>query len=212
MTITAEVLDDLWDFADPEGSEKRLRRAAESREDDVEREELLTQVARALGLQRRFADAEALLDSLTADAAEVRARRDLERGRIRNTAGDASSAEELFLAAAKTSAAAGLVFLQVDALHMLAIVDPGHAERWTGAALALLDGVDDPRTLRWRVSLHNNLGWTLLDRGEPGLALHSFQDSRDAALRWGTPQQVQWAEDAIAEARAALNSHRNDAR
>ena len=63
----------------------------------------------------------------------------------------------LFLAAADLAEGVD-AFLQVDALHMLAIADADHAAEWTARALAVLDGVTDPRTLRWRVSLHNNAG------------------------------------------------------
>lgn len=96
------------------------------------------------------------------------------------------------------------MFLRVDALHMLAIAEPDQAQEWTAAALEVLEGVDDARTLRWRVSLHNNAGWAHLDAGRFAEALTSFERSRDAATRWGTPQQVVWADEAIAEARAKL--------
>ena len=58
----------------------------------------------------------------------------LERGRLRNSAGDPAAAVPLFRAAAEGAASAGLVFLQVDALHMLAIADPAHAPRVDGAS------------------------------------------------------------------------------
>ena len=87
---------------------------------------------------------------------------------------------------------------------MLAIAEPDQAEQWTDAAFAALVGVDEPRTLRWRVSLHNNIGWRLFDEGRLAEAVTSFESARDAATRWGTPQQVQWADEALAEARAAL--------
>ncbi len=87
---------------------------------------------------------------------------------------------------------------------MLAIADADGSARWTAEALALLATTDDPRTLRWNVALHNNAGWTLFDAGLFAEALTEFEFAREAAIRWGTPQQVQWADEAIAEARAAL--------
>jgi hypothetical protein len=83
--ITQELLDELWDFGDPAGSERRLAsEAASQAHTDAERAELLTQQARALGLQERFDAARALLESLgqAADAA-VRTRVKLEVGRLR---------------------------------------------------------------------------------------------------------------------------------
>jgi hypothetical protein len=87
---------------------------------------------------------------------------------------------------------------------MLAIAEPDQAEEWTSASFRALDGVSDPRTLRWNVSLHNNAGWRLFDAGRVAEAIAQFEAARDAAARWGTPQQVQWADEALAEARAGL--------
>lgn len=204
MTLAQTRLDELWDFSDPAGSEARLREAAARETDAATRAELETQVARALGLQERFAEADAVLDAAAIEDAAVAARAALERGRVRNSAGDAEGAVAYFLAAADAASGSGLTFLQVDALHMLAIADADQAEEWTAAALAALDRVDDPRTLRWRVSLHNNAGWRLFDAGRLDEAVASFETARDAAARWGTPQQVQWADEALAEAREAL--------
>ncbi|HEY9306185.1 MAG TPA: hypothetical protein VIP82_00110 [Microbacterium sp.] len=204
MTLAQRRLDELWDFSDPAASEARLRDAAEQETDAAARAELQTQVARALGLQERFAEADAVLDAVAIEDAAVAARAALERGRVRNSAGDGQGAVPYFLAAVDAASGAGLTFLQVDALHMLAIADADQAEDWTSAALAALDGTDDPRTLRWRVSLHNNAGWRQFDAGRFGEAVTSFEAARDAATRWGTPQQVQWADEALAEARQAL--------
>lgn len=204
MTLAQTRLDDLWDFSDPAGSEVRLRAAAEDETDAATRAELETQVARALGLQERFDEADALLDAVAIEDSAVAARAALERGRVRNSAGDAEAAVPYFLAAADAASGDGLTFLQVDALHMLAIAEPDQAGEWTSAALRALDGVSDPRTLRWNVSLHNNTGWRLFDAGRVAEAIAEFETARDAATRWGTPQQVQWADEALAEARAGL--------
>ncbi|MEV4689347.1 hypothetical protein [Microbacterium sp. LWH3-1.2] len=204
MTLAQTRLDELWDFSDAAGSEARLRAAVEDETDAATRAELETQVARALGLQERFDQADAALDAVSIEDVAVAARAALERGRVRNSAGDPEAAVTCFLAAADAASGAGLTFLQVDALHMLAIAEPDQAEEWTAAALRALDGVDDPRALRWNVSLHNNAGWRLLDARRVDEAIAEFEAARDAATRWGTPQQVQWADEALAEARAVL--------
>lgn len=204
MPLAQTRIDELWDFSDPAASEARLRAAVDSEPDAATRAELETQVARALGLQGRFDEADAVLDAVDIEDAAVAARASLERGRVRNSAGDAGAATAYLLAAADAASAADLAFLHVDALHMLAIAEPDQADAWTAAALTVLDGVDDPRTLRWRVSLHNNTGWRLFDAGRFREAETAFERARDAAIRWGTPQQVAWADEALAEARAAL--------
>lgn len=202
MTLAQARLDELWDFSDAADSEARLRAAAEAETDASTRAELQTQVARALGLQSRYDEADAVLDSVAIEDAAVAARAALERGRVRNSSGDPGGAVPYFLAAVDAASAAGLTFLQVDALHMLAVAEPDQADQWTAAGFAALDDVDDPRTLRWRVSLHNNAGWRLFDEGRIDEAVTSFEAARDAATRWGTPQQVQWADEALAEVRA----------
>ncbi|MBD3940242.1 hypothetical protein IF188_00830 [Microbacterium sp. NEAU-LLC] len=204
MTLSQQLLDELWDFADPVASEARLRRAAGEAVDAGGRAELQTQVARALGLQVRFDEADAVLDAVSIEDSAVAARAALERGRVRNSAGDPQAAIPYFTAALDAASPPELVFVRVDALHMLAIADADQADEWTGAALAALETVDDPRTLRWRVALHNNTGWRHLDAGRVADAVTSFEAARDAAVRWGTPQQVQWADEALVEARFRL--------
>ncbi|MGU3644991.1 hypothetical protein ACLBXX_08475 [Microbacterium sp. C23T] len=204
MTLAQTRLDELWDFSDAAGSEARLRGAAAVETDAAARAEIETQVARALGLQERFDEADAVLDAVAIEDAAVAARAALERGRVRNSGGDPEAALPYFLAAVDAASGAGLTFLQVDALHMLAIAEPDQAEEWTSAALGALEGATDPRTLRWNVSLHNNAGWRLFDAGRVEGAITEFEAARDAATRWGTPQQVQWADEALAEAREAL--------
>lgn len=212
MAIAQVRLDELWDFSDPVASEVRLRAAAAAAT-GADRPELLTQAARALGLQGLFPAADALLDDVLEGpfgrVPVVQTRCALERGRLRNSAGDAPAAIPLLRAAARTAAARTAAathdaFLQVDALHMLAIADRPHADEWTDAALAALDDVTDARTLRWRVSLLNNRGWTRFDGGLFAEALASFAASREAAIHWGTPEQIGWADEAIATTRAAL--------
>ena len=64
MAIAQSLLDDLWDFSDPAKSERRLRAAAAVAVDAGARAELDTQVARSLGLQERYDEADAVLDGI----------------------------------------------------------------------------------------------------------------------------------------------------
>jgi tetratricopeptide (TPR) repeat protein len=215
MPLRQDELDALWDFGDPVASEHRFHEAALAEPDAIRRDELLTQVARALGLQDRFAEADAQLDAL-GSASEVAARDPavcarvaLERGRCRNSAGDVAAAVPLFEEAAAIASDAGLRFLHVDALHMLAITsgpDAAAAEGWTDRALALLVDEPDPRTRRWAVSLHNNLGWARFDAHDLDGAMTEFEAALEAARRDGTQQQVEWAREAIAECRTAMTA------
>lgn len=203
MTLEQTVLDSLWDFADPAASETRLRAAFDAATEPVERRELRTQVARALGMQGRFTEAHGVLDALDLDEPVVAVRVALERGRLHNSAGAPVEAAWHFRRAAALATENGLAFLRIDALHMLGIAEPEHADDHTAVALRELAEIDDPRILRWLVSLHNNLGWARFDAGDAAGALEAFEAAMDAAVAYGTQQQVAWAEEAIAEARAA---------
>jgi tetratricopeptide (TPR) repeat protein len=195
--LEQSALDALWDFDDPAGSELRMLQAARSRErTPEERAELETQRARALGLQGRFDEADAVLDRIDHDSPAVATRVLLERGRLRNSSGRPSEAIPLITGAAGIAARAGLVFLEVDALHMLAIVDADQAEHWTREGLAALERAGDDRTRRWAVALHNNLGWARHDANRLDEALEEFARARDAAGRFGGEEQrffTRWA-------------------
>ncbi len=128
-------LDELWDFSDPRASEGRFRES-----DDPE---LRTQLARALGLQGRFEEAHLVLDE-----AEVPIRTAIERGRLFNSAGDRSNAVPLFEQAVREANSAHQDFLEIDALHMLAIADTDRVEEHTAAALAIVERAGDVRTKR----------------------------------------------------------------
>lgn len=204
MAIEQSVLDQLWDFADPAASGERFTTAAANAAGD-DAAEFATQLARCLGLQGRFTEADRVLDGVAGEASgPALVRGALERGRVRNSAGDPEAALPLFARAADLARAHELTFLLIDALHMLAIVDQPRAASWTAEALALVDASQDPRTKRWAVALHNNEGWRHFDQGRLDEALEAFEAAHHAAVRWGTELQVTWAGEAVEECRAAL--------
>jgi tetratricopeptide (TPR) repeat protein len=203
--ITQELLDELWNFGDPAGSERRFAaEAASQAHTDAERAELLTQQARALGLQERFAAGRALLETLgqVADAA-VRTRIRLETGRLLNSAGNADEAVTEFDDAAALAQSSGLLFLAIDALHMLAITDKARFREWTAQAIDRAQGAPDDRTRRWLVSLYNNLGCSYSEAGDLDQALAAFLRAQEWAERVGTEQQRVWAREAVDECAAA---------
>ncbi|GAA4159681.1 hypothetical protein GCM10022286_14480 [Gryllotalpicola daejeonensis] len=204
--ITQDLLDALWDFDDPVGSEERFAiAAADARYTSAERSELATQRARALGLQQRFDEAHEVLDGLgTGSDPAVEIRIALERGRLFNSAGQPAQASAAFRNALALAHASGQRFLELDALHMLAIVDRARSDEWTQRAIELAEITADARTKRWLVSLHNNRGWSRFDAGELEAALESFRASACWAAELGTAQQRTWAAEAIAECEAAI--------
>jgi tetratricopeptide (TPR) repeat protein len=200
------ILDELWLFDDPAESEARFRVELEQGGpwDDTERAELSTQLARSIGLQGRFDEAAALLIDLEDPAPVVGVRVLLESGRIMNSSGHPDVAVKLFRQAAEAAAHADLPFLEIDAIHMLAIVDSAGAEDWTARAATLAELSPDDRTKRWLVSLHSNLGWFRLEAGDPAAALESFTEAAQWADLVGTDDQRQWAQEAIAECTTVL--------
>lgn len=196
--LSQQTLDRLWNFDDPALSESRFRAAAaDPAYDDDERAEFATQLGRAIGLQGRYEEADALLDSIDGDEPTVAVRVLLERGRVLNSGGHAEMAVPLFEQAAELADHLGEEFLAVDALHMLAIADIAHAETWTRSALEYASTAHDARTRRWMVTLHNNLGWSLHEDGRCTEAMVEFQLAEQWAERVGTPQQQERAREAI---------------
>ena len=197
MTIDQVTLDELWDFSDAAGSEVRLRAAGDN-------PELQTQVARALGLQGRFDEARELLDSIVDAAPATRARVALERGRLANSAGNHDAAVPLFAAAEALASAADLEFLEIDAIHMLAIADTARSREHAARGLDRVSFAETDRTRRWGVSLHNNLGWTLHDAGDNAGALAEFEQALADAIQFGTAEQEFFSRWAIARTYRSL--------
>lgn len=197
--INQQQLDSLWDFGDGAASEARLRAAADAAT-GAARDEYVTQVGRSLGLQGRFDDAHAMLDAISSDDGAVSARIALERGRLENSSGHPDRAVRHFRQAVELAELHGLTFLQIDALHMLAIADVDDESEWTRQAVTLADASSDERTRRWLISLHNNHGWTLYDAGDRDGAIAEFELTLALAEAIGTPNQQQYAREALAQA------------
>jgi tetratricopeptide (TPR) repeat protein len=200
MTTTADI-DRLWNFGDPPGSEAAFKSALESA-DPLIAQELTTQIARAQGLQDRFAKAFATLDGIAGQVTgRQRVRYLLERGRLLNSSGSPEGSIPLFLAAVNEAEACGEIGLEIDALHMLAIVaSEEEQEGWTLAAINRAAGSDDPGVQKWLGSLLHNLGWTYHDAARYQLALDTFEHSLAWHLAHGTPDTIRIARWSIGRA------------
>ena len=183
----------LWDFDDPEASEQRFRAEAEAA-DPEDRLVLMTQVARALGLQEKYDEGHAVLDDLSPTDDEVAVRIALERGRLFRSAGDPEQARPLFEVAAQSASATGLEALHVDALHMLALVaDPAEQIAVNERALAVARSSTDRQARNWDASLLNNIGMTHAEAGDFEAALASFEEALAARERIGEPARTRVA-------------------
>ena len=181
----------LWDFSNPALSEERFRAALDGADSDM-RLILHTQIARTFGLRREFERARQELAAISADVAsggpEVQARYHLELGRSYASATHppdlqtdetASRAREQFHRAWDVAKAGGLDNLVIDAVHMLAFVDPAPADqvKWAETALAVAVSSAQPDARRWEAPLRHNLGYGLHQMGRYDEALQQFEAS-----------------------------------
>jgi len=206
-------LDRAWDFDDPAESQARfIAELAALPPGSAARLELLTQLARAQGLQRNFDTAQVTLDAveraLPGCPERVVVRYLLERGRVFNSSQQAAKAVPLFRDALAHARAAGEDFLAIDAAHMLGIAAPA-AQRldWDLEAVAMTEKTRDPRAKRWLASLYNNIGWVYHDRGEYATALVYFEKAVPAWEARGNPRSVLIARWAVARAYRSLGRY-----
>lgn len=202
----------LWNFADPAASEALFReRLAGAGVDDAL--SLQTQIARSYSLRGRFDEAHHLLDSmqpeLAAAGAEPRVRWLLERGRTFRSSRQLDRAKPLFAQAVDAAGAAGLDELTIDAMHMMALVEPASAEqmRWNLRALALAESSIDANARSWKASLANNIGMTLHDEGKFDQALLGFRSAVDAREPMGNAANTRAAHWMVAWTLRSLKRH-----
>jgi tetratricopeptide (TPR) repeat protein len=175
----------VWDFRDPAGSERKFRELLEQYPSNTEfHVEVLTQIARTHSLRRQFSEADVILDDveglLRAEMHRARVRWFLERGRVRNSAGDRAAALPLFEMAYKIAMEHQLAFLAVDAAHMIAIAhpdSPGQLE-WGLRTIALVESSGDESIQSWLGPLYNNAGWTFHDRGDLKKSLEFLEKAK----------------------------------
>ena len=180
--------DALWDYRHPDVTEQTFRKlipAAKESGNVSYYAQLLTQIARTEGLQRRFEDAHRTLDSahvlLTDKLPVAEIRYLLERGRVYNSSGSIALARPLFVEAWEKSRDAGEDFYAIDAAHMMAIVEPPDKQlAWAERAIATAETSESERARSWLTSLYNNTGWTYHDLGKYEQALDMFEK----ALSW----------------------------
>jgi tetratricopeptide (TPR) repeat protein len=196
----ADRLRALWDFDDLDASEERFRAALRHETSDRGRADVLTQLARVEGLRERFAEGDRLLDEAAALSATPVV--DLERGRLRRSAGDPQAALPLFEAAYASALEAGEDFLAADAAHMAALVSPDPRE-WTERGVELAQRSE--QAAYWLGPLLNNLGWAQYEAGEYGDALASFSQALAARERDpDRPYEIEIARYAVAKTLLAL--------
>ena len=203
----------LWDYNDPACTESKLRAVlakAVASDDRGYHAELLTQIARAQGLQRQFDEAHATLDRADAmigsDMRRAKVRLLVERGRVFNSSGSADKAKPLFVEAWELASGEGIDGLAVDAAHMVATVEVREEGlKWNHKALDLANSSSDPDAQRWTGSLCNNIGWSHHSNGEYDKALIYFEQALQHRRAQGKADDIRIARWCIARCLRSLN-------
>jgi len=188
-------IDGLWDYHDPAGSERRFRELLPRARDDASASylaELMTQIARAICLQRAYERAHCVLDEARAfvDAsARAKIRYLLERGRIHNDTGRTTDALEHFRDAWRLAEQADEHVLAADALHMIAYVTDGEESlQWHEIAIDFCKSRTEERFERWLCTLHMNAADKCSKLGAYDRAIENAGNCLDVATR------LQWTE------------------
>jgi len=194
----APEFDVLWNYDDPAGTETRFRemlpKARESSNEGYAAE-LLTQIARAQGLQQKFAEAHATLDEVDAllqpEMKSAKVRSLLERGRVLNSSRNAEESIPFFTRALLLAQEGGFENYAVDAAHMLGIAAKGKESlRWNEEAIRLAESAKEPRAKRWLGPLYNNTGWTYFDMGQYAEAMKLFERDIEFRKRRGSNVEI----------------------
>ncbi len=171
----------LWDYDQPDQTETKFREILlQFPEDDSAFLELLTQIARAQGLQRKFDQAHQTLDQVERRLREVPSRAKvrylLERGRVFNSSGKPEEACPFFEQALEMAKGLKEDFYAVDALHMLAITaSPDQRLTLNLQAIELAESSQQEKARNWLGSLYNNTGWAYYDLNDYAAALRVFE-------------------------------------
>jgi len=193
--------DELWDYNNPRETEARFRALlphARESGDVSYLAQLLTQIARAQGLQGKFKAAHATLDEvqglLRDDHHVARIRYLLERGRVFNSLQRSTQAREFLHQAWDLARQKGEDYHAVDAAHMMGIVEPPDRQlEWSQRALYLATRSTDPRAREWLGPLYNNIGWTYHDLRRYDEALIHFRKGLEWRQRQKQPRETRIA-------------------
>jgi len=181
----------LWNFDDPRESQSQFESLAKETEEINDKAILLTQVARALGLQGEFKSGFNLLDSITSNSPEVHAFIHIERGRLYRSSGELSKAGPEFETAAVIAKANQMEELHIDALHMIALVLPQEEQiSFTLKAIEIAKASRDTAARNWVASLLNNLGVAYSDLGNWSEALKCFEEALAERIAMGDQSRI----------------------
>src|SRR5438309_12015388 len=200
--------DSLWDYDHPGATERKFREllppAAQDSRDLAYLAQLLTQIARTEGLQRKFQDAHKTLDrvrkALDKTDDRTRVRYLLERGRVFNSSSKQDDARPLFLEALDLAVKSKDDSYAVDAAHMMAIVETAEKQlQWNLKALDLAENSAEEKARKWRGSIYNNLGWTYFEQQQYEESLLMFEKALEFQQQQSDPSRIMIAKWCVAK-------------
>ncbi len=212
-TISLENFDDAWSLGYPEKVEEKLKELlpqAQSLENKSIYLQILSQIALAQAVQKKFNEAHATLDQaesmLTPEYDLAKARILLERGRTYQQAENIDKALKYFEKSYELSAAHNFDFHTINAAHMIAIVvkDPMAKINWNQEAIDRALKTNAVRAQAWLGSLYNNLGQNYLSINQFDRALDAFQKALKYRQKEGYKPNILVAKWAIARTLRSL--------
>ncbi len=200
----ADKLYSAWNYSKPAETEVRFREFLAEATSPAEQAEIRTQLARSVGLQRRFDEAHEILNQadaqITNDMPVVKVRALLERGRVYNSSGNAEQAREYFLNAFEAGKQCNHDDYTVDAAHMMGIITKAEESlQWNELAISIAQNTEQEMAKRWLASLLNNTGWTYFSMGNYTRALELFKDALEFRRKQNNIVEIHIAQWCVAK-------------
>ena len=226
-SMKLENFDELWSLGDPVAIEKRfidLLPQAESLKNKSIYLQLLSQIALAQALQKKFDDAHAILNKaeklLTPEYVIAQIRILLERGRVFQQSGIYQQPEkslkqknlfkkarDLFEQSYKLSVQHRFDYHTINAAHMIAIIAEKAEDKikWNELAIEHVKKTKDQRAGDWIGALYNNLGQNYFETKQLQKALAMFESALKIREKEGHKSNIRIAKWAVARTLRVLN-------
>src|SRR5438132_2027549 len=202
----APDLDGIWDFDHPGLTEKKFRELLPAAIDSLDISylaELLTQIARAEAMQRKFQEAQKTLDrvekALPKADQRVSVRYVLERGRVLSLSGKPREAQPRLREAFNLALMLKMDLHAIDAARMMAVAEPEKTVEWNMKALDLAEKWADEGGNKAKGPLYGSIGWNHFERKEYQGALFMFQKALQFTDQLGDPLKMRTAKWPVAK-------------
>jgi tetratricopeptide (TPR) repeat protein len=204
ISIDPQDLDEIWRMFEANVAEDRFRKLlghceSHASQDQSTQIEILTQIARAEGAQKRFSEAlanlaraeELLEGGQSSYRVSAKIRWLLEKGRLYVLQRTPSQARPHFAEAWTLASHSGEDAFAVDVAMMLATIEPPKAQQdWLMRAIRLAEESPQAKAKAYLGSLYAAMGWKLFDVRQYEQALELFQKSLSHFKLRGTNREL----------------------